>query len=117
MSKQIQRQSQEQIQESNKLSNRLFSLCKSIEVVKKELNTLSKKKKNKKTSDQTTIIEGKNWLVNKSYYPTVEQENQEMKKYMLDNIKRQNALLELLDSLNCEYCNAANKYLLLNQNK
>ena len=110
-------QTQRQRQESNKLSKRLISLCKSSEVVKKELKTLSKKKKNKKTSDQTTIIEGKNWLVNNSYYPTVEQENQEMKKYMLNNIKRQNALLEFLDSLNCEYCNAANEYLLLNETK
>ena len=76
----------------------LSLLCKTIKAVKKELKRLPKT--TRKTSDETTILEGNYWIINKSYYPTPEQQEEEIKKMALENIKRQNVLLELLDILN-----------------
>tara|TARA_Y100000389_G_scaffold204851_1_gene260172 strand:+ start:844 stop:1161 length:318 start_codon:yes stop_codon:yes gene_type:complete len=93
------------------LTNKLFSLCSEIKIVEQTLNNLSKMPK--RSTDEITIMEGKYWLQNKSYYPTPEQHEKIIKKIYSGNIKKKDALLELLDSLICRYWSIANEYLLL----
>uniref|UniRef100_A0AB39JE85 Uncharacterized protein n=1 Tax=Florenciella sp. virus SA2 TaxID=3240092 RepID=A0AB39JE85_9VIRU len=96
------------------LANKLFSLCSKIKIVEQRLNDLQRRPK--RSTDEIAIMEGKYWLRNKSYYPTPEQYQRNIKKLYSANIKKKNALLELLDSLNCQYWNTANEYLLLLEN-
>ena len=96
------------------LENKLFHLSEIIKNIKENLNSLPKIRK--KSTDEITIMEGNYWLTNNSYYPTPEQHKNNIKKLYLENIKRKNALLELLDSYNYKYWTLADKYLLLLEN-